>query len=100
MDGDPLTAVLVDKPAHGTLTLNSNGSFTYTPTANYNGADSFTYRPTTGRRTEHGHGLGHHDNRQRCPGAANDSYSTNEDTALTVAARACWPTTPTRTATR
>ena len=34
-DGDPLTAVLVTGPSHGTLTLNANGSFTYTPAANY-----------------------------------------------------------------
>ena len=26
------------------MTLNSNGSFTYTPKANYSGVDSFTYR--------------------------------------------------------
>ena len=32
-DGNPLTAVKVTNPAHGTLTLNANGSFTYTPTA-------------------------------------------------------------------
>jgi Ca2+-binding RTX toxin-like protein len=43
-DGDPLTAVLVTGPAHGTLALNGNGSFTYTPTAGYTGPDSFTYR--------------------------------------------------------
>lgn len=44
-DGNlPLTAVLVSGPANGTLTLNSNGSFTYTPTAGFSGADSFTYR--------------------------------------------------------
>jgi len=42
-DNDPLTAVLVSGPSNGTLTLNANGSFTYTPDANYNGLDSFTY---------------------------------------------------------
>jgi hypothetical protein len=30
-------------PAHGALTFNSDGSFTYTPTTGYLGADSFTY---------------------------------------------------------
>ena len=33
---------------HGTLTLNANGSFTYTPAANYNGTDSFTYKANDG----------------------------------------------------
>ena len=47
-DGDSLAAVLVSGPAHGTLTLNPNGSFTYTPDANYNGSDSFTYRASDG----------------------------------------------------
>ena len=28
-DGDTLSAVLVSGPAHGTLSLNANGSFTY-----------------------------------------------------------------------
>lgn len=42
-NGDTLTAVLQQGPAHGTLTLNADGSFTYTGAANYNGADSFTY---------------------------------------------------------
>jgi VCBS repeat-containing protein len=40
--------VLVTGPSHGTLTLNSNGSFTYTPALNYNGSDSFTYRANDG----------------------------------------------------
>jgi PKD repeat protein len=41
-----LTAQLVSGPANGTLTLNSNGSFTYTPNASLsdNNNDSFTYR--------------------------------------------------------
>ncbi|GAA4451131.1 Ig-like domain-containing protein [Novipirellula rosea] len=49
-DGDALTAVLVPGmgPAHGTITLGSNGAFTYTPSANYNGSDSFTYQVSDG----------------------------------------------------
>ena len=57
VDGDPLTAVLVTGPTHGTLTLNADGSFTYTPAANYNGTDSFTYRANDGTaQLERGHG--------------------------------------------
>lgn len=43
VNGDALTAVLQQGPAHGTLTLNADGSFSYAAAANYNGADSFTY---------------------------------------------------------
>ena len=50
-DGNPLTAVLGSGPSHGTLTLNANGSFTYTPAANYNGPDTFTYRASDGTLT-------------------------------------------------
>ena len=45
---DTLTPVLVDGPAHGTLVLNGDGSFTYTPDADYVGTDSFTYRASDG----------------------------------------------------
>jgi VCBS repeat-containing protein len=47
-DGDQLTAALVDAPGHGTVTLNANGSFTYTPDAGFAGSDSFTYRANDG----------------------------------------------------
>ena len=50
-DGNPLTAVLASNPAHGTLTLNANGSFTYTPAAGYSGPDSFTYKASDGTVT-------------------------------------------------
>jgi hypothetical protein len=35
-------------PAHGTLTLNADGSFEYHAAANYNGADSFSYVASDG----------------------------------------------------
>ncbi|NEU06694.1 hypothetical protein GZH53_00055, partial [Flavihumibacter sp. R14] len=43
IDNDPLTAIKVTDPANGTVVLNADGSFTYTPNANFNGTDSFTY---------------------------------------------------------
>jgi hypothetical protein len=43
-DQDPITAVLATGPLHAaTFVLNSDGSFNYTPVANYNGPDAFTY---------------------------------------------------------
>ena len=47
-ENDSLTAVLVSGPANGVLTLNDDGSFSYTPDENYNGSDSFTYKATDG----------------------------------------------------
>lgn len=41
--GSGLTAKLVSGASAGSLTLNANGSFTYTPTPNFSGADSFTF---------------------------------------------------------
>ncbi|XUM20585.1 beta strand repeat-containing protein [Bradyrhizobium oligotrophicum S58] len=47
-DGDALSAILVNGPTHGTLALNQDGSFTYTPFADYDGVDSFTYKANDG----------------------------------------------------
>ena len=48
-DGDPLTASLVSGPQHGTLNFNADGSFIYTPVANYHGPDSFSYMASDGQ---------------------------------------------------
>ena len=42
--GDTLAAVLVAGPSNGTVTQSGDGSFVYTPAANFSGADSYTYR--------------------------------------------------------
>ena len=47
-DADSLTAALDTGVSHGTLTLNPDGSFSYTPTAGYTGTDSFTYHANDG----------------------------------------------------
>src|SRR5205807_391780 len=47
-DGDALAAAVATGPAHGTLVLNADGSFTYTPDADYTGPDAFTYTAADG----------------------------------------------------
>jgi len=53
-DMDSLTVVVDSGPVHGTLTLNPDGSFTYTPDPGYVGADSFTYIVDDGYLTDIG----------------------------------------------
>ncbi|MGZ8833248.1 MAG: Ig-like domain-containing protein, partial [Thermoanaerobaculia bacterium] len=48
-DGDSLTVTPATTPAHGSVAVNPDGSFTYTPTAGYSGTDSFTYSITDGQ---------------------------------------------------
>jgi VCBS repeat-containing protein len=47
-EANPLTAILVTQAAHGTVALAANGTFTYTPGANFNGGDAFTYKASDG----------------------------------------------------
>lgn len=83
---DTLTATLVTQPEHGTLTLNSNGSFSYVPTADYNGTDSFTYKVSDGTNESAPVTVtltvtAVND----APTSLADTYSVNEDSTLTVA---------------
>ncbi|MDM8523903.1 Ig-like domain-containing protein [Desulfococcaceae bacterium HSG8] len=86
-EGDPLKAVKAGDPDNGSLTLNDDGSFTYTPDPDYNGGDSFTYKA--------GDGTDDSDAAEvtitvrpvnDIPEADNDSYSTDEDHTLIIAA--------------
>src|SRR5439155_6651003 len=87
VDGDTLNAVLVSQPTHGTLSLNSNGSFSYVPAANYNGGDSFTYKANDGQADS---GIATVSITitavNDAPVAVNDSFTTAEDTTLDVVA--------------
>jgi PKD repeat protein len=47
-DGDVLSYVIVDQPAHGSVTLDGHAA-TYTPDAGFVGNDSFTFKATDGR---------------------------------------------------
>jgi VCBS repeat-containing protein len=87
VDGDPLTSVLVSGPAHGALTLNPDGSFTYTPAENFCGEDSFTYKAYDGELYSN---VATVRIMVTCvndaPVAQDDTYTTNEDTPLLVPA--------------
>jgi VCBS repeat-containing protein len=89
VDGDTLTYSVVDGPAHGTVALGTDGSFTYTPDANYNGADSFTFKANDGTVDSNVATVTItvtpvNDD----PVTTDQSLATNEDTALTGAVTA------------
>ena len=87
VDGDALTPILVSPPSHGTVVLNANGTFTYTPAANYNGTDSFTYRATDGSLNSNVAGVAITVRAVNdAPVAVNDSYSTPQNNVLNVQA--------------
>jgi VCBS repeat-containing protein len=83
VDGETITAVLDTDVSNGTLMLNADGSFTYTPDLDFNGVDSFTYHANDGTAdsgtvtatitvgpVNDG------------PNAVDDSFTTDEDTVL------------------
>ena len=87
VDGNALSAVLVSAPAHGSVALNANGSFTYTPAANYNGSDSFTYTANDGSANSNVATVSITvTSVNDAPVANNDFYSTKPNAVRTVVA--------------
>lgn len=85
VDGDALTFAVLTSPAHGNLT-GTAPNLTYTPTAGFSGTESFTFKvndglvdsaPATVSITVSPGNI--------APVAANDAYTTDEDTVLNVA---------------
>ena len=87
-----LTAILVSGPSSASsFTLNSDGSFNYTPAANFNGSDSFIYKVTNTSNAESNSAIVSIavTSINDVPVATNDTYVTDEDTAMTAGAPAC-----------
>ena len=87
VDGDTLTVLISNQPTNGDITLNPDGSFTYTPDANFNGTDSFTYVVLDGNGGTDTATVtltvgGDNDN----PIANPDTATTDEDSALAIPA--------------
>ncbi len=81
--GTTLTATLGASPANGTVALAADGSFTYTPNADFNGTDSFTYTASDGTAASNVATVtitvtGVND----APVAVNDTATTDEDAAV------------------
>lgn len=86
-EGNPLTTALTAGPAHGTLALHADGSFNYTPNTGYHGADTFKYRANDGGADSNVATVSLTiTNVNDIPKPIGDSYTTPEDTTLTVAA--------------
>jgi VCBS repeat-containing protein len=84
---EQLRAILVQSVTNGSLTLNTNGSFTYTPTKDFFGSDTFRYKINDGELDSNVAIVTITINPVNdAPIAVNDSYAVDEDFVLTVSA--------------
>jgi VCBS repeat-containing protein len=87
-ENDSLTPGVVSGPANGILSLGSDGSFTYTPNANFSGSDSFTYIANDGELDSNFATVSITVNDLPPPNtppvATGDSYSTDEGVTLII----------------
>jgi hypothetical protein len=84
--GDILRVAAVTAAAHGAVALNDDGSVTYTPAANYSGADAFGYTVSDGLLTSSAAVSIDVRFGNIPPTAINDFYGVNEDAILAVPA--------------
>ncbi len=84
-EGDALTAELVTGPLGGTVVFRADGTFTYTPDADFHGTDGFTYQVSDGQDTSTLATV-HLTIRpvEDAPIAIDDAFTVNEDDELLV----------------
>jgi CshA-type fibril repeat protein len=84
VDGDPLI-VTSATAGNGTVTINPDGTITYTPNANFNGSDTITYTVSDGKGgTSTATATVTVTPVNDAPIAVNDNATTNEDTPVTI----------------
>lgn len=81
---DPLTTTILSEPLYGSLVLDSNGSFTYTPGPNWFGEDSFTYEVSDGELTDTATAYITVESVNDAPVAIDDYVETEEDTSVII----------------
>ena len=86
-DLDTIQAFLFTDVSNGSLNLNTNGSFVYTPNQDFSGIDSFVYRASDGlRQSDLATVLITVTGNNDTPTANNDQYQTQPNTLLIVSA--------------
>ncbi|EPT9323662.1 tandem-95 repeat protein, partial [Vibrio parahaemolyticus] len=83
-DGKVVSLDTNNGPANGTVSVNPDGSVTYTPNDNYHGADSFTYIVTSGGVSESTTVNVDVTPVNDAPVAKDDIATTQEDTVVTI----------------
>ncbi|HCG9718603.1 TPA: tandem-95 repeat protein [Vibrio parahaemolyticus] len=83
-DGKVVSLDTNNGPANGTVSVNPDGSVTYTPNDNYHGTDSFTYIVTSGGVSESAIVEVNVTPANDAPVAKDDIATTQEDTAVTI----------------
>ncbi|HCH1964863.1 TPA: tandem-95 repeat protein [Vibrio parahaemolyticus] len=83
-DGKVVSLDINNGPANGTVSVNPDGSVTYTPNDNYHGTDSFTYIVTSGGVSESTTVSVDVTPVNDAPVAKDDIATTQEDTAVTI----------------
>jgi hypothetical protein len=85
-DGQAMTAVLVDATDFGSLNLQANGAFTYTPNAGFVGNDAFSYRASDGSQFSAVVGVSINVSAVNLPPVpVNDAFQTGRNAALPIA---------------